>query len=61
MKKIEIITNGRPSLEHLPKNEAKVFYSTLLNYVLEHYTSIRNLDDVTTVIDENGIMKMKDN
>lgn len=36
-KERKIITIGRPSIEHLTKAEAKVFYSTLLSCVIEYY------------------------
>lgn len=37
MKEREIITVGRPSIKALSKNEAKVFYSTLLSAIIDYY------------------------
>lgn len=36
-KEREIYVIGRPSLEHLSPNERKVFFSTLLQCVIEHF------------------------
>ena len=33
----EIIIKGKPNLDKLDKTEAKHFYSTLLNVILEYY------------------------
>ena len=37
MDKKEIIIKGKPNLDKLDKTEAKHFYSTLLNVILEYY------------------------
>ena len=33
----DIFVIGRPDIERLPKNEQKVFFSTLLESVIEYY------------------------